>query len=123
MRRPFCNNASIPARVEPVAVRSSMSSAVGPNITLPNTVGATSTPLVSAVGTGRMVRPSSGRASLSNTMSSPRRGRTVKPSNPKRRWSSSPYSPAALTTNRVRTSSPSPVRSTVSSAPTSHSVT
>ena len=46
---------------------------------------------------------SSGRASLSNTINSPRRGRTVKPSRPRARWSSSPCRPAALTTNRVRT--------------------
>ena len=40
------------AGVDPVAALSSMSSAVGPSITLPNTVGATSTPFVWAVGTG-----------------------------------------------------------------------
>ena len=75
----------MPARVDPVAVLSSMSSAVGPSITFPNTVGATSTPLVCDVGTGSTVRLSSGLANLSNTINSPRRGRIVNPSRPSER--------------------------------------
>ena len=80
-----------------------MSSAVGPSSTLPYTVGATSTPLVAAVGTGSRIEPSSGRASLSKTMSSPRRGRIVKPPPPSIASMRSPPSPAALTSQRQRT--------------------
>ncbi len=75
----------------------STSSAVGPSTTLPKTVGVTSTPLVVFVGTARIIRPTSGRASLSKTISSPRRGVTVKRSWPNRRSISSLRSPAALT--------------------------
>ena len=83
-----------------------MSSAVGPSITLPNTVGAISTPFVILVGTASTTCETSGRESLSNTISSPRRGVTVKPSCPSIRSSSSERSPAAFTKKRVRHSRP-----------------
>ncbi len=57
---------------------SGTSSAVGPTITLPNTVGDTSTPFDTAVGTASTMWRTSGRVSLSKTISSPRRGVTVK---------------------------------------------
>ena len=103
MRRPSASSASDPAAVVAVSVRSSRSSAVGPSSTFPQVVGETSTPLVRAVGTGSRMRVRSRRASLSNTMSWPRRGVTVKS-----RWPSSPSMrsaprPAALTSQRART--------------------
>ncbi len=52
-----------------------------------------------------MIDVSSGRASLSNTISSPLRGRIVKPPPPNIRSTSSLASPAALTANRQRTGS------------------
>ena len=68
---------------------------------MPNTVGAISTPLVIFVGTARITCSTSGRESLSNTISSPRRGVTVNPSCPSMRSSSSERRPAALTRKRV----------------------
>ena len=103
IRRPWSSSRRSPWAVEPVAARSSTSSAVGPSSTLPNTVGATSTPFVVAVGTGSSTWRSSGRASSSNTISSPRRGRMVKESWPNSRCTTSPASPAAFTTNAART--------------------
>ena len=82
--------------------RSGTSSAVGPSSTFPYTVGATSTPLVRAVGTGSRIDRSSVLASLSNTMSSPRRGRMVNPPPPNIRSTVSLPSPAAFTTHRHR---------------------
>ena len=83
--------------------RSRTSCAVGPSSTFPHPVGATSTPLVRAVGTGSRIERSSGRASLSNTMSSPRRGVTANPPPPNIASIRSLPSPAALTTQRQRT--------------------
>src|SRR4051794_5665515 len=85
-----------------------MSSAVGPSITLPKTVGAISTPFVVGVGTASRMWRTSGRASLSKTMSSPRRGVTVKPPKPAIRWTSSLRRPAALTMKRARSGCGSP---------------
>ena len=85
------------------SARSVTSCAVGPSSTFPYTVGATSTPLVRAVGTGSRIERSSGRASLSNTMSSPRRGVIVNPPPPNIASIRSLPSPAALTTHRQRT--------------------
>ena len=62
---------------------------------------ATSTPFVVAVGTGSMMWRTSGRASLSKTISSPRRGVTVKRSWPKSQSISSAWRPAAFTTQRA----------------------
>src|SRR6476620_11144792 len=76
IRRPSARSRARPVAVDPVAVLSAMSSAVGPSMTLPNTVGAMSTPLVVAVGTARRMWRTSGRASLSKTISWPRRGVT-----------------------------------------------
>ena len=95
---------------------SGTSSAVGPSSRLPYTVGATSTPLVLAVGTGSRISDSSGLASLSNTISSPRRGRMVNRSPPIIASTASLYSPAAFTTQRQRTT-PVSVTTWCSTAP------
>ncbi len=59
--------------------------------------------MVRAVGTGSRIDRSSGRASLSNTISSPRLGWIVNPSPPNIRSMTSLYRPAAFTTQRQRT--------------------
>ena len=105
-----------------VSARSGTSSAVGPSSTLPYTVGATSTPLVRAVGTGSRMADSSGRASLSNTISSPRRGVIVNASPPSSRSIRSACSPAALISQRQR-SGPRAVRTSCCSGPGSTSST
>jgi hypothetical protein len=102
MRRPAASSDVSPDAVVAVSDRSETSSAVGPSSTFPYTVGATSTPLVRAVGTGSRIDPSSVRASLSNTISSPRRGWIVNPPPPNIRSTVSLPSPAALTTHRAR---------------------
>jgi len=79
-------------------------------------VGATSTPLVRAVGTGSRIEDSSGRASLSNTMSSPRRGQMVNSPPPIIASIVSLCSPAAFTTQRQRTT-PVPVTTWCSAVP------
>ena len=103
MRRPASISAASPAAVVATSPRSGTSSAVGPSSTLPYTVGATSTPLLLAVGTGSRISDSSGRASLSNTISSPRRGQMVNLSPPIIASMTSLFSPAAFTTQRQRT--------------------
>ena len=95
--------------MESVSSLRSTSSAVGPSITFPNTVGAISTPFVTFVGTASTMCRTSGRASLSNTISSPRRGVTVKPSCPSIRSSSSERSPAAFTSRPAVSSPPGSV--------------
>ena len=97
MRAPSARRYASPPAVDSVSSLRSTSSAVGPSITLPNTVGAISTPLVIFVGTASTMCSTSGRASLSNTISSPRRGVTVKRSWPSMRSISSERSPAAFT--------------------------
>ena len=91
----------MPSVVEERSSRSWVSWAVGPSITFPNTVGAISTPLVVAVGTGSSTCETSGRLSLSKTISSPRRGVIVNPSRPAIRCTVSECRPAALTTQRA----------------------
>ena len=86
MRRPASMSPSRPGPVVAVSSGSSMSSAVGPSRTLPYTVGATSTPFVRCVGTGNTIDDTSGRASLSKTMSWPRRGAMVNSSWPNQRF-------------------------------------
>ncbi len=100
-RRPSARSRAIPSAVEARSSLSSTSSAVGPSITFPKTVGAISTPFVVAVGTGSRMCETSGRLSLSKTISSPRRGVIVNPPSPAMRWTSSEYRPAALTTQRA----------------------
>src|SRR6185437_13049432 len=102
-----------PAAVVATSPGSGTSSAVGPSSTFPYTVGATSTPLVRAVGTGSRIEDSSGRASLSKTISSPRRGQIVNRSPPIIASTASLYSPAAFTTQ--------PQRSAPAGLTTSHS--
>jgi hypothetical protein len=104
MRRPAVSKPARPAAVVAVSRRSPTSSDVGPSSTFPYTVGATSTPLVRAVGTGSRIEPTRERASLSNTISSPRRGVIVNPSPPSIRSTRSLSRPAAFTTHRLRTS-------------------
>ena len=106
MRRPASSRPSRPAAVVAVSARPSMSSAVGPKSTLPYTVGATNTPFVRSVGTGSTMEDTSPRASLSKTMSWPRRGAMVNSSWPKRRLRTSAPRPPALTTQPAADRSP-----------------
>ena len=105
--------------------RLSWSSAVGPTSRLPKLVRQMTTPLVLAVGTGRMIDWASLAAALSKTTNWPLRGRMVKPHSPSRRWSTiSPYSPAQLTTARLLSGPPevSRFQASPSKAPPSTSV-
>ena len=65
-------------------------------------VGATSTPFVVPVGIGRMIADTRWRASLSKTISWPRRGVTVNSSWPSMRSTTSLCRPAALISQRAR---------------------
>lgn len=89
-----------------VSCLSSPSSAVGPIMTVPSTVGMTSTPLEVREGTGNTTRVGGPAEPLSRMNSSPLRGVMTKDSAPNMADTVSAWSPAAFTTHRALIVSP-----------------
>ncbi len=98
--------ASTSSRPSAVVRRSSLaptSTALGPSITLPWMVRVTRIPLLTGVGQGKRTVRTASAAALSRTKYSPLRGVMVKPSSPAACIRSSAHRPAAMTTQRERT--------------------